>query len=31
MSVANSDLHAALDAITSDRVLLKNYLPRITA
>jgi hypothetical protein len=31
MSAANSDLRAALDAITIDRVLLKNHLLRIAA
>jgi hypothetical protein len=31
MSAANSDLRAALDAITNDTVLLKDHLPRIAA
>jgi hypothetical protein len=31
MSAANSDLRAALDAITNDKVLLKDHLPRIAA
>ena len=29
MSAANGDLRAALDAITNDKVLLKDHLPRL--